>query len=189
MSPSFHLKRKLLGDLTAHGQIIPYGEMFFRLYDPNFDTIVDSYDEKDWGLIFKGLKEEDMVDLNTCDNVVILMWCDKEYQRKHGMLYLEESFKNPNEVSFHGGTWDHDPKYFVGIFHSLIGLFLQLLSYGFRIVTTCGIDNRRADKFQNRLFFEEINRDDSVVYKVLNKEKFEQSDIVKRIKRNILPRC
>ena len=50
------------------------------------------------------------------------------------------------------------------------------------ISTTCGINNARADKFQNSLCFEEIKRDELVKYKVLNKQNFSKSSFVNKLR-------
>ena len=165
-----------------------FGKMYFRLYDPNHDTVVNKYNESDWNHIFYGMTEDDVRDLCGCINVIILLWCDIKSNTPRGMLYIEESHSAPNEVVIHGGTWDHNPKYFVPIFHSFTSIFIYLLCFETVIKTTCGIRNDRADKFQKSLGFEETNRDELIKYKTLNKDKFFNSSFVQRliINNNIL---
>lgn len=158
------------------------GGMYFRLYIPSEDVVVNNYVEEDWLRIFKNTTEEDIKDMSTCTNVVVLLWCDVDTDTPHGMLYFEEDFNQPTDVFFHGGTWDHNPKLFKKIFQSVVFVFDFILSFKFSIVTTCEIDNSRADRFQQSLCFEEIRRNDSTIYKVLNKEKYADSYFIKMMR-------
>lgn len=182
--PIFFLKRAFF-KLFLESPELSFGDMFFRWYNPTTDIIVDSYDDKDWNSIFKNWTENDLQELNDYANVIILLWCDKNTKTPRGMLYLEESYSQAYEVSFHGGTWDHSDKYFYGIFQSLVGLFLLLLKYGYTIKTTCGIENYKADRFQNKLCFEETYRDHEKICKTMNKKKFLDSDLVRRFKTDL----
>ena len=83
---------------------------------------------------------------------------------------------------FHGGTWDHDRKYFKEIFRSLVTLLDFVLRYKYAIKTTCSIYNRRADKFQKSLCFEEVRRDRTTIYKSLDKLKYENSIFVNSVR-------
>lgn len=170
----FCLKNKFL-DYFAKNGVMTIGNMYFRLFNPSKDEIIKNYIEEDWSKIFTNATEDDLKDLCTCVNVVILMWCDADTDTPRGMLYFEEDFNSPFEVAFHGGTWDHNMKYYREIFRSIVCIFDFVLSFKTSIITTCGIDNYRADKFQKSLCFEETKRDESTIYKLLNKQYFTES--------------
>lgn len=178
---NYSLKSKFL-EYFSKNVIMPIGGMYFRLYDPCEDVVIKNYIKEDWNSIFENTTEDDLRGLSVCANVVILLWCDVATDAPHGMLYLEEEFNSPLDVAFHGGTWDHNNKYYREIFRSIISIFDFILSFKTSIVTTCGIDNNRAGKFQKSLCFEEIRRDDSVIYKVLNKQKYVESRFVKMMR-------
>jgi hypothetical protein len=180
--PDFQVKKKILAHLSGCKGRMVFGRMYFRLYNPQTDTIVDHYAEADWNLIFKDYKEDDMVDLQRCANVTILLWCDIPTNTPHGMIYLEESRFQLNEISFHGGTWDHSPSLFIEIYRSLVSLFTYLISLGIRLTTSCSTDNYRADKFQRSLGFVEQKRDDILSYKVLDEKIFISSKLLNKDK-------
>ena len=177
--PKFKISRKVFEYFEQHKKML-FGEMYFRLYNPQIDSIVEKYDQTEWSMIFEGTSETDIKELNECINVVILLWCKVQTEEPCGMLYLEESHLRSNEIVFHGGTWNHNPKLYVQIFRSLSGMLMFILSSGAAITTTCGLNNKRADRFQKWLFFEEKARDEFRSYKTLNKERFEKSAIIKR---------
>ncbi|GEM_PF-6702930 len=177
----FCLRRKFL-EYFAENLIMEVGCMYLKLYNPSKDKIVNKYENDDWRKIFNDTTEEDLKDLSTCSNVIILIWCDISLNYSHGMIYFEENINNPCNVIFHGGTWDHDPKYYREIFRSLIFLFDFILAFKTVISTTCGINNIRADKLQHRLCFEETKRDDYCVYKTLNKQLFKNSIFIERFR-------
>ena len=178
---NFCLRRKFL-EYFIKNDIMQIGDMYFRVYDPSKDQIVDNYSKEDWHKILGNTTEEDLKDLYNCSNVVILLWCDKASDSSHGMVYLEEDIKQPCNVIFHGGTWDHNPKYFTKIFHSLIRIFDFILKFKASILTTCGITNITADKFQQGLCFEETKRDDVSIYKTLNKQLFRDSRFINKLR-------
>jgi len=177
----FCLRGKFLEYFTKN-VIMQIGDMYFRIYDPSIDKIVDNYSKEDWKKILGNTTEEDLKDLYTCSNVVLLLWCDRASDSSHGMVYFEEDIKQPSNVFFHGGTWDHAPKYYTKIFHSLIGLFDFILSFKTSIKTSCGITNIIADKFQHGLCFEETRRDDVSIYKTLNKQLFRDSRFINKLR-------
>jgi len=175
------LKSKFL-DYFSKNNTMTFGGMYFRLYDSGRDDVVKNYMVEDWNKIFKNTTEDDLRDLSNCENVVILLWCDIETDTPHGMLYFEEEYNHPFEVVFHGGTWNHSMKYHRDIFRSIVNILDFILSFKTSISTTCGIDNNRADKFQESLCFEEIKRDESTMYKVLDKQKYAESCFVKMMR-------
>ena len=177
----YSLKKHFLNFFAKNIHMV-IGNMYFRLYDPVKDVIVKNYNDEDWRKILSNITEDDFKDLFTCSNVVILIWCDLATDTPHGMLYFEENYNCPFEVLFHGGTWDHNPKYYREIFRSIVHVFDFMLNFKTIISTTCGIDNARADKFQNSLCFEEIKRDELVKYKVLNKQNFSESSFVNKLR-------
>lgn len=161
---------------------MPIGDMFLRLYDPLYDLVIQNYSEEEWHLIFSNINEDNLKDLNTCVNVVILLWCDIVTGNPHGMVFLEEDYNKPSEVAVHGGTWNHTPKYYQKIFHSIIYLFDFLFKYKATIKTSCRISNIRADKFLRSLCFEETRRDELFSYKTLDKQVFEESFLINRMR-------
>lgn len=168
------MSRKLnevLTILEKEGRI-KLGNMFFRRYNPVKDRVCEKYPNDDWQKILGETTEDDLVDLNNCSNVVIYLWCDMITEVPHGMLYLEEDFKNPGYIIFHGGTWNHDFRYYNSIFESLIKLFYFLINLGYGLLTTCSVDNITADKFQKALGFEEISKEDNIINKKLDIRKF-----------------
>lgn len=175
-----HIKEVFL-DFFSNHQIMSFGKMFFRPYYPLKDSVVKNYSTDDWNLIFNNMTEEDLKDLSECVNVIILLWCDAFTSIPHGMLYLQESHPVPGEITFHGGTWDHRPIFFYEIFRSLLGIFLFLFNYCTTIKTTCGIDNKHADRFQKSFGFIETHRDITTSYKTLNKTQLEKSIIAYRL--------
>ena len=177
----FCLRRKFL-EYFIKNDIMQIGDMYFRVYDPSKDQIVDNYTKEDWHKILGNTTEDDLKDLCTCSNVILLLWCDLVSDTSHGMVYFEEDIKRPCNVIFHGGTWDHSPKYFIKIFHSIIWLFDFILGFKDSILTTCGITNITADKFQHSLCFEETKRDDISVYKTLNKQMFRDSRFINKLR-------
>lgn len=179
--PEFKIKKRLLALLNLNEQKLTMGRMFFRPYNPLNETIKDKYSANDWKLIFESYDEEDLKDLQRCANVIILMWCDTDTAKAHGMVYLEEPYNDLGALHYHGGTWDHNPKLFVEIFHSQIKLFNMLLNIGAGIKTTCGTKNIRADKYQKSLGFIEYDQDENLSYKMLDKDKFLNSPLVKRM--------
>ncbi|MGM9847657.1 MAG: hypothetical protein ACI31F_06870 [Muribaculaceae bacterium] len=160
----------------------PVDKMYFRWYNPQEEDIVSKYTNDDWQKIFPGMVEGDLKDISTCANVVILVWCDRATNTPRGMVYLEENFHKRGEVIFHGGTWDHDRKYFKEIFRSLVTLLDFILLYKYALKTTCSINNRRADKFQESLCFKEVARDRTTIYKSLDKLKYEKSIFVNSVR-------
>lgn len=178
--PTFYI-RDIFLDFFEKYQKMVIGDMFFRLYNPQKDSVVGKYSKEDWNQIFMGVTEAELKELSSCINVIILLWCDIKTEDPHGMLYFEESHLYAKEVLFHGGTWDHSPKYFVQIYHSIICVFRFLLDIGAIIRTTCMIDNKRADKFQKSLCMVETKRDEHISYKTLNREKFDNSIFIQRI--------
>lgn len=179
-TPVFYIKDMFLTYLEEHQNMV-FGDMFFRLYNPQKDSIVGNYDEEDWKKIFIDITEEDLKELSDCLNVVILLWCDTKTESPHGMLYLEESHLCAKEVCFHGGTWDHNPKLFIKIYRSIISIFRFLLGAGATITTTCKLDNTRSNRFLHSLCLDETRRDETISYKTLNREKFEKSILTSRI--------
>ncbi len=67
------------------------------------------------------------------------------------------------------------------IYRSLVFLLNQLLIRSFKIRTTCSLNNVKADKFQQAIGFEEVERDECVIFKKLSVCKFNESIIVKRM--------
>ena len=179
-----HIRDVFFDFFSIHHKMI-FGKMYFRLYNPSEDCIAKNYTLDDWNKIFTQITEEDLRSLNECVNVVILLWCDSLTDMAHGMLYLQESYPIPGEISFHGGTWDHNPVFFKEIFRSLSSMFLYLFQYCSKITTTCGIKNKQADKFQRGFGFIETYVDQNTSYKHLNRELFEKTIIAKRFKSNI----
>lgn len=155
------------------------GRMYFRLYDPNEDVIIKRYNKEDWNHIFRNVTESELKELAECVNVIILIWCDSLTESPRGMLYLQESYPIPGKISFHGGTWDHNPVFFQDIFRSLLCMFQFLFQFCDIITTTCEINNRHADKFQKSFGFTETHRDHFISYKFLDIRKFQESVIVK----------
>lgn len=158
-----------------------FGNMYFRMYNPAKDCVICNYTEEDWSFIFKGVDEDELKKLSVCTNVIILLWCDVDTDNPHGMIYLVESHIHPCEVSFHGGTWNHDSKFYFRLYYSLSNLMSFLLKIGAQIKTTCAIDNTKAKKILRSLGFEETHRDSELIYKALDLKKFEQSSIVRRM--------
>lgn len=175
------LKSLFKKNLQHNGRFI-VGTMYFRPYDAMEDDIISSYCKDDWYQIFPDMTQSDFQDLSTCANVVVLIWCDRATNTPRGMLYLEENFYKRDEVLFHGGTWDHDTRFFKEIFRSIIAIFDFLLEHEAILRTTCGIANIRAYKFQESLCFDEISRDKSTIYKTLNMHKYKTSDFICRMR-------
>lgn len=173
----FRIKAKFQDYFSKH-KVMQFGEMFFRLYNPFVDEIVSQYSRQDWNKIFINTTEDDIKDLSTCSNVVILIWCESITNSARGMVYLEENYNNPREVKFHGGTWDHNPKFYFRIFQSIVKLFDFILTSNVIITTSCTHENTIADKFQRSLGFEEVDKDNTTIYKILNNQKFKESDFV-----------
>ena len=117
----FCLKSYFIKYFANNGSMV-IGDMYFRLFNPQKDAIVNNYKEEDWRKIFINTTEKDLKNLYTCLNVIILLWCDKTTNSSHGMVYLEEDHQCPCKVKFHGGTWNHDPKLYIKIFQKLIGM-------------------------------------------------------------------
>lgn len=155
-----------------HNSRMEFGNMFFRLYNPSKDLIVNQYTTYDWELIFPGIDEDDFKDLGACSNTVALIWCDKHDNKPIGMVFLEERPNDVGKVNFHGGTWEKSPKYYLNIFSSLKGLFMFLITNNFEIFTTCSESNLTADKFQNGLGFLEISRNNEIIEKKLDPRNF-----------------
>lgn len=158
------------------------GKMYFRLYDPRTEHVVSNYNTEDWNLIFQNTTEDDLKELSFCKNVTILIWCDKLNDTPLGMVLFEENIHIPNQVSFHGGTWEHSPQYYLEIFRSLTNLFDVILDENIEITTTCSIENQRAAKFQESLGFVEVNRDDHCIYKKLIRESYQASTVVNKMR-------
>lgn len=178
---NFRLKH-ILGKYFATHKKMRVGKMYFRLYEPDTEEIVSNYSKEDWSLIFCNTTENDMKELSYCKNVSILMWCEVETNISHGMVFLEESISVPNQVSFHGGTWEHNPGYFLEIFRSLTYLFDIILDNGIEITTTCNIANKRAAKLQKSMGFVETGRYESIIYKKLNIESYRTSTVVNKMR-------
>ena len=178
--------RSVFEDYSSSKHMMTFGDMFIRLYNPLNDLIIPNYSKKDWHLIFSNINEDDLRDLNTCVNVVILLWCDMATGSPHGMAFLEENYDCPSEVSIHGGTWDHNPRYYRKIFRSLVRFLDFLLEYKTTIKTSCRKENCRADKFLNSLCFEDTRKDDSFNYKTLNKQMFKESLFINKLRTSIL---
>lgn len=157
-------------------------KMYFRPYNPQTEEIVCNYSKADWHRIFPHMIEENLKEMSTCTNVVILIWCDSATNTPHGMLYLEENFHNRGEVLFHGGTWNHDRWLYKDIFLSLVALLDFILVHKYTISTTCSIDNSRANKFQESLCFKEVRRDNTTIYKTLDKSKYASSYYVNKLR-------
>lgn len=174
-----NIKDVFIDFFSKHNKMT-FGKMFFRLYNPVEDSIIMNYTTEEWNMIFRETAEEDLKELHGCANVVILLWCDTLTNMPHGMLYLQDSYPTPGVVSFHGGTWDHQPVFFHEIFRSLFYMFRFLFNYCSTITTTCGLDNNHADKFQRSFGFIETYQDNNTSYKVLYKEQFEKSIIASR---------
>lgn len=164
----------------THG-VFTTGKMYFRPYNPKVEDIVNHFSTDDWCKIFPNLVEDDLKDLSSCVNVIILVWCDKATNKPRGMVYFEENFHNRNEVSFHGGTWDHNRRFYKEIFYSLVKLFDFVLLHKKVLSTTCGIDNNRANKFQESLCFKEVTRDGVVIYKTLDILEYNNSDFINKL--------
>lgn len=173
-----NLKEVLSEFFSVHERMI-FGKMYFRLFNPTEESIVDNFTVEDWNLIFPDLKEDDLKDLNECINVVILVWCDSFTDKSHGLLYLQESYPTPGTVTFHGGVWDHQPVFFHNIFRSLLGMFRFIFKFCPTIKTTCRLDNKRADRFLRSFGLTETHHDEEKSYKTLNKELLEGSIIAK----------
>lgn len=176
-----HLK-SLFEEYFQHYGILAVGSMYFRPYNAAEDEIISNYSKYDWHQIFANMTETELRDICTCANVVVLLWCDRATNTPHGMLYLEENFQKREEVFFHGGTWNHEAKFFKEIFRSIIAIFDFLLKNKATLCTTCGIANSRAYKFQESLCFDELKRDKSTIYKILNRQKYEVSSFIRRMR-------
>lgn len=174
--------KEIFEDFFKSNDRLSIGNMYFKPYNAITDRVVEKYVPEDWQKIFKDVTEEDLMDLSSCSNVVILIWYDKHLNLPHGMLYFEENHACPKDVAFHGGTWDHSSCYFRNIFKSVIHVFDYLLSYNINITTTCGLGNLRADKFQRQLCFETIGTMDSFIMKRLNKESYFESNFIKALR-------
>lgn len=121
-----HLK-SLFEEYFQHYGILAVGSMYFRPYNAAEDEIISNYSKYDWHQIFANMTETELRDICTCANVVVLLWCDRATNTPHGMLYLEENFQKREKVFFHGGTWNHEAKFFKEIFRSIIAIFDFLL--------------------------------------------------------------
>lgn len=174
---------KLKATLSSKIEInekVELGKMYFRHFEPTKDEIIKHYAPHEWIKILGSTSEEDLIDLNQCVNVVIYLWCETSSEYPQGMLYLEENFKIPGEISFHGGTWNHNPRFYLLIFESLIKLFSKLLDLGYTITTSCGYDNLIADKLQKALGFIEVGSDEFKKIKRLDSRQFVNSPLYKR---------
>jgi hypothetical protein len=180
MMPKFRIRQEM-EQMAGHDRKIAIGGMYFRPYDAQKDCIVARYSAADWSLIFPEMTEEELAEYSYCSNVVVLVWCDGDTDEAIGMLYLEEAHDDLGAVVFHGGTWNHNPAYYFKIYRSLVFLLNQLLIRSFKIRTTCSLNNAKADKFQQAIGFEEVERDECVIFKKFSVCKFNESIIVKRM--------
>lgn len=177
MRPEFRVK-DLFCHFFAAAPRMNFGKMYFRIYNPKNDTVVNKFQEKDWRMIFFDTDETDIRELSQCIDVTILMWCDSVSGQAHGILYFQEDHLCPGSVCVHGGTWNHSPAMFGSLFDSLIHVYAFLVHNQIEVHTSCVQGNDVADKMQDRLGFVETHRDDNVVYKTLNEELFFKSQVV-----------
>ena len=178
-----HLRLKhILEEYFSTHKIMRIGKMYFRLYEPEKENIVSNYSQEDWNLIFSDATENDIKESSYCKNVTILIWCDVATDSSHGMVFLEENINIQNQISFHGGTWKYDHRYYFEVFSSAIYLFDILLDKGLEITTSCSIANNRAAKYQNVMGFMETERDEDVIYKKLNREAYRTSYVVNKLR-------
>lgn len=180
-SRDLRLKKELISKLESKGRIT-FGPMFFRHYNELTDHIRIRFSEEDWHKIMGENIEEDIIDLNQCKNVVIYLWCDVLTEIPRGLMFLEEDFRNPGTIIFHGGTCEHERFHYL-IFDSLINLLSKLIELGYAISTTCEIQNITADKLQKSLGFVEMTRNESLIFKSLDTSRFYSSTLTKRFLR------
>lgn len=113
---------------------------------------------------------------------LIRPWCDVATDSSHCMVFLEENINIPNQASFYGGTWKYDHRYYFEVFLSIIYLLDILLDKGLEITTSCSIANYRAAKSQNVMGFVETERDEYVIYTILNREAYRTSPVVNKLR-------
>lgn len=173
---NFHIK-KLFNQLYDSEGKLDFGKMSFRRYNTLKDVIIKNFSKEDWKKIFSDLSEEDLKDLQNCANIEILLWVETSFGFEKGMIYLEEKSNFPFTIEFHGGTWDHSPRLYRQIFISLLKLFELLLSYNYDIITTCPVNDSRVEKLQSQFGFIEYDRQNGLILKKLDKNKFFQSKL------------
>lgn len=169
--PSYSICPRIKNDLNKYHRFV-FGQMYFRSYIPDEDSIVRNFTLEDWNRILKRWNEQDLQELCICTNVVILVWCELNTNKPCGFVYIEESSTKPLEIVFHGGAWNHGSMYFLQIYRSMASLFVYLSSLDAKITTSCSTENKRADRWQNSLGFVETNRTKTTIYKEFNLELF-----------------
>ena len=173
--------KKIFFDYFKFYPIIENDTISLRLFDPDRDVIFPQFSRRDWNLIFTDVDEASFKEMaKQYIDRVILVAIDKQLDAPFGFICIQESHSTPMEVSFHGGTWEHDIKHIL-LEYSATDLILEfLINRNFDVRATCFLSNERADRFQKSLGFDEYKRDIKLSYKKLNVEHFKNNNVRKR---------
>ena len=164
---TFNIKRIFL-NYFKDNPFIEDSRVFLRLYDPSKDVIYPRFSTDDWNMIFTEVDETTFINMGKYYiDRIILIGFDKLSGIPFGFACVQESHETPMEVSFHGGTWEHDVKNIILEYISTDLLLNFLVKHNFNVTATCFITNVKADRFQKSLGFVEYNKDSQLSYKRL----------------------
>lgn len=151
----------------------------FKLYTVN-DDVYNQFSRKDWEMIFPSVNEAEFNQWLHRDDMVMLTSFYRGSSTAFGFLCFQAVPNCSTNIYFHGGTWFHSMREQMYAYEGLIYLLKFFWNEGFEILVTCLKNNAKSNRFLNSLGFVEFDRDDRLLYKYLDIEKFVQSPIVKR---------
>lgn len=156
-----------------------------RVYDPEKDCIYKKFSFDDWYQIFPNIDEESFNKWTDYTDRVILVALEKSKGQPFGVICIQESHITPLLVCFHGGVWEHSVKYMLLEYEATDNILHFLVNNGLEVYVTCFKDNKKADRFQRSLGFEEFQQDETVSYKSLNIDKL-NTNIISLRKDNMI---
>ena len=173
--------KKIFNDYFNSYPFIENKTISLRLFDSDHDVIFPNFTRKDWNMIFTDVNEISFKEMGKqYIDRVILVATSKPLNAPFGFICIQESHNKPMEVTFHGGTWEHDIKHIL-LEYTATNLILEfLINRNFNIKATCFLSNKRADRFQKSLGFVEYERDSKLSYKKLHIDLFKKNIVRKR---------
>ena len=160
-----------------------------RVYDPDKDCVFKNFSNEDWYQIFPDIDEETFNQWTYYIDRVILVALEKTNDQPFGVICIQESHITPLLVCFHGGVWEHNVKNMLLEYEATDNILHFLVNNGFEVFVTCFKDNKKADRFQKSLGFEEFQQDETLSYKSLNIDKLNTNIISLRKNNKIRKDC
>lgn len=115
-----------------------------------------------------------------CDLVECYILKLKSNGKSIAFVYLYRDPLSNNVISVHGGGWGKTMRLSLLYYRGLIVMLEHLLNLGFKVRTSCLIENKRAYRFLQSVGFVKYNSFEGYVYMWINEKRLKSSAIYKR---------